>query len=137
MLGFCEAAVKTLTAKISATKKLPATDATEEPYYANLISSIHLELSEVHYDQLVVGRVSVAPAKGRAWLGVGRWKGGRDTSGSARESPAGTRPICDFKTRWWRAQAAFCVRVSPRISLLILWISRMKSASSRPLGPPP
>ncbi len=58
LLGMGDAAVKSLTAKISATKKLPPTDATEEPYYANLISSIHAELNDAHYDQFVVDRVS-------------------------------------------------------------------------------
>ena len=57
LLGFGDAAAKTLTAKISATKKLPATDATEEPYYANLTSSIHAELSEVRYEQFAVDSV--------------------------------------------------------------------------------
>ena len=37
LIGFGNAAAKSLSAKISATKKLPATDATEEPFYANLI----------------------------------------------------------------------------------------------------
>ncbi len=49
--------MNTLSAKISATKKLPATDATEEPFYANLDSSIQAELSDVRYDQYVVDSV--------------------------------------------------------------------------------
>ena len=57
LLGLGDATVKSLAAKISATKKLPATDATEEPYYANLTSSIHAELSDVRYDQFVVDSV--------------------------------------------------------------------------------
>ena len=57
LIGFDKAAVKTLSAKISATKKLPATDATEEPFYANLTSSIHAELNDVRYDQFVVDSV--------------------------------------------------------------------------------
>jgi len=59
LLGFGQAAAKTLSAKISATKKLPATDASEEPFYANLTSAIHAELDEVHYDQFVVDSVRV------------------------------------------------------------------------------
>ncbi len=57
LLGYGKAAVKTLSAKISATKKLPGTDATEEPFYANLDSSIEAELSDLRYDQFVVDRV--------------------------------------------------------------------------------
>lgn len=57
LIGFNKAAVKTLIAQISATKKLPATDATEEPFYANLTSSIQARLNEVHYDQFVVDSV--------------------------------------------------------------------------------
>ena len=56
-IGFDKATVKTLTAKISAVKKLPATGATEEPLYANLSSSIQAELNDVRYDQFVVDRV--------------------------------------------------------------------------------
>jgi hypothetical protein len=58
LIGFGDAAVKSLGAKISATKKLPATDATEEPFFANLTSSIHAELNDARYDQYVVDRVS-------------------------------------------------------------------------------
>ncbi len=58
LIGFDKAAVKTLSAKISATKKLPATDATEEPYYENLTSSIQAELNDVRYDQYVIDSVS-------------------------------------------------------------------------------
>ncbi len=57
LIGFDKAAVNTLTAKISATKKLPATDATEEPFYENLTSSISAQLNDVRYDQQVVDRV--------------------------------------------------------------------------------
>ena len=57
LIGFGDAAVKTLTAKISANKKLPATNATKQPYYENLISSIDAELSDVRYDPYVVDRV--------------------------------------------------------------------------------
>ena len=57
LLGLGDAAVKSLAAKISATKKLPATDATEEPWYANLTSSIHAELNDVRYDEFVVDSV--------------------------------------------------------------------------------
>ena len=57
LIGFGKLAVKTLNAKISATKKLPATDATKEPFYANLTSSIHAELNDVRYDQFVVDNV--------------------------------------------------------------------------------
>jgi hypothetical protein len=59
LVGFGAAAVKTFTAKISATKKLPAADATEEPFYANLVSAIHAELEDVRFDQFVVDRISV------------------------------------------------------------------------------
>ena len=58
LIGFGDAAVKSLAAKISATKKLPATDATEEPFYANLTSSIHAELNDVRQGEYVVDRVS-------------------------------------------------------------------------------
>ncbi len=58
IIGFDKAAVKTLTAKISATKKLPATGATEEPFYANLNSAISAELNDVRYDQFVVDGMS-------------------------------------------------------------------------------
>ncbi len=58
LIGFGDAAAKSLAAKISATKKLPATDATEEPFYANLTSSIHAELNDVHDGEYVVDRVS-------------------------------------------------------------------------------
>jgi len=58
LLGMGDAAVKSLNATVSAAKKLPATDATAEPYYANLTSAIHLELNEMHYDQFVVDRMS-------------------------------------------------------------------------------
>ncbi len=57
LIGFDKAAVKNLSAKISATKKLPATDATEEPFYNNLTSSIDARLDDVHYDQFVVDSV--------------------------------------------------------------------------------
>ena len=57
LLGLGDAAVKSLVAKISATKKLPATDATEEPYYANLTSSIHAELNDMRYNEFVVDSV--------------------------------------------------------------------------------
>ena len=57
LIGYDKAAVKTLSAKISATKKLPATDATQEPFYANLTSSIQAELNDVRYDQFVVDSV--------------------------------------------------------------------------------
>ncbi|MBA2435404.1 MAG: translocation/assembly module TamB domain-containing protein [Chthoniobacterales bacterium] len=58
LIGYDKAAVNSLTAKISATKKLPATDATEEPYYANLSSSIEAQLNAVRYDQYVIDSVS-------------------------------------------------------------------------------
>ena len=58
LIGFGDAAAKSLAAKISATKKLPATDATEEPFYANLTSSIHAELNDVHDGEYVVDQVS-------------------------------------------------------------------------------
>ncbi len=58
LIGFDKTAVKSLTAKISATKKLPATDATEEPYYENLSSSIQAQLHDVRYDQYVVDDVT-------------------------------------------------------------------------------
>jgi autotransporter translocation and assembly factor TamB len=57
LIGYDKAAVKTLSAKISTTKKLPATDATQEPFYANLTSSIQAELNDVRYDQFVVDSV--------------------------------------------------------------------------------
>lgn len=57
LIGFDKAAVKNLSAKISATKKLPATDATEEPFYKNLTSSIDARLDDVRYDQFVVDSV--------------------------------------------------------------------------------
>ena len=57
LIGYDKAAVKSLSAKISATKKLPATEATEEPFYTNLNSSIEAELSDVRYDQFVVDSV--------------------------------------------------------------------------------
>ena len=57
LIGYDKAAVNTLSAKISATKKLPATDATEEPFYANLDSSVQAELSDVRYDQFVIDSV--------------------------------------------------------------------------------
>ncbi|MBA3543185.1 MAG: translocation/assembly module TamB domain-containing protein [Chthoniobacterales bacterium] len=57
LIGYDKAAVKELSARISATKKLPATDASEEPFYANLTSSIQAELNDVRYDQYVVDRV--------------------------------------------------------------------------------
>ncbi|MDQ3546365.1 MAG: AsmA-like C-terminal region-containing protein, partial [Verrucomicrobiota bacterium] len=57
LIGYDKAAVKNLSAKISATKKLPATGATEEPFYENLTSSIEAELSDVRYDQYVVDSV--------------------------------------------------------------------------------
>ncbi len=57
LIGFDKAAVNTLAAKISATKKLPATDATEEAFYENLTSSISARLSDVRYDQYVVDSV--------------------------------------------------------------------------------
>lgn len=57
LIGYDKAAVKTLSAKISATKKLPATGATQEPFYANLTSSIQAELNDVRYDQFVVDSV--------------------------------------------------------------------------------
>jgi autotransporter translocation and assembly factor TamB len=57
LIGYGKAAVKSLSAKISATKKLPATDATEEPFYANLDSSIEAELNDVRYDEFVVDGV--------------------------------------------------------------------------------
>lgn len=58
LIGFDKAAVNSLTAKIVATKKLPATDATEEPYHANLSSSIEAQLNDVRYDQYVIDTVS-------------------------------------------------------------------------------
>ena len=58
LVGFDKAAAKTLTAKISATKKLPAIGATEEPFYANLTSAISAELDEVRYDQFVVDGIN-------------------------------------------------------------------------------
>ena len=57
LIGFDKAAVKNLSAKISATKKLPATDATEEAFYENLTSSIDARLNDVRYDQYVVDSV--------------------------------------------------------------------------------
>jgi autotransporter translocation and assembly factor TamB len=57
LIGYDKAAVNTLSAKIFATKKLPATDATEEPFYANLDSSVQAELSDVRYDQCVIDSV--------------------------------------------------------------------------------
>jgi len=58
LIGFGDAAAKSLAAKISATKKLPATDATEEPFYTNLTSSIHAELNDVRDGRYVVDQVS-------------------------------------------------------------------------------
>ena len=58
LIGFGDAAAKSLAAKISATKQLPANDATEEPFYTNLTSSIHAELNDVHDGEYVVDRVS-------------------------------------------------------------------------------
>ncbi len=57
LIGFDKAAVKSLSAKISATKKLPATDATEVPFYENLTSSIDAVLNDVRYDEYVVDSV--------------------------------------------------------------------------------
>ena len=54
LIGFDQAAVKTLTAKISATKKLPATDAMEEPFYEGLASTVHAELSDVRYGDYAI-----------------------------------------------------------------------------------
>ncbi len=58
LIGFDKAAVKTLTAKISATKKLPATDATEVPFYDGLASTIHAELSDVRYGDYAMDSVA-------------------------------------------------------------------------------
>ncbi len=54
LIGYDKAAIKTLSAKISATKKLPATGATVEPFYANLESAIEAQLNDVRYDDYVV-----------------------------------------------------------------------------------
>ncbi len=56
-IGFGEAAAKDVTVNMGASKKMPASKS-EEPYYRNLVSSIHAELSDVHYDQYVVDSVS-------------------------------------------------------------------------------
>lgn len=60
LIGFGDAAVKSLAAKISATKKLPATDATEEAFYANLTSSIHADLNDLRQGEYIVDQVSAA-----------------------------------------------------------------------------
>ncbi len=57
LIGFDQAAVKSLSAKISATKKLPATGAAEQPFYENLTSSIEAVLNDARYDEYVVDRV--------------------------------------------------------------------------------
>ena len=57
LIGFEKAAVQSFMAKVSATKKLPAREATTEPFYVNLTSSIQAELSDLHYDQFVLDRV--------------------------------------------------------------------------------
>ena len=57
LIGYDKAAVNSLSAKISATKKLPATDADAEPFYANLSSSIQAELKDIRYDQYVIDSV--------------------------------------------------------------------------------
>ncbi|MBA3651107.1 MAG: translocation/assembly module TamB domain-containing protein, partial [Chthoniobacterales bacterium] len=57
LIGYDKAVVKNLSAKISATKKLPATDAAQAPFYENLTSSIQAELNDVRYDQYVVDSV--------------------------------------------------------------------------------
>ena len=59
LIGYDKAAVNTLSAKISATKKLPATDSAGEPFYANLDSLVQAELSDVRYDQYVIDSVRV------------------------------------------------------------------------------
>ncbi len=72
LLGFDKGAVKTLRAKISATKKLPATEATEVPFYEGLASTIRAELIDARYDDYAIdsvvtevksdgARVSLAP----------------------------------------------------------------------------
>ncbi len=58
LIAYDQAAAKTLRARISATKKLPATDATEEPFWANLTSQIHAELGDIHYGQFVIDGVT-------------------------------------------------------------------------------
>ncbi|MGI8889598.1 MAG: translocation/assembly module TamB domain-containing protein [Chthoniobacterales bacterium] len=58
LIGYDKAAIKSLSAKISATKKLPATDATAEPYYENLSSSIQAQLGDVRYDVYAIDEVS-------------------------------------------------------------------------------
>ena len=60
LIGFGPAAVQSFKAHISATKKLPATGAKTEPFYANLISTIEAELHEVHSDRFVVDRIQAA-----------------------------------------------------------------------------
>jgi len=58
LIGVDKAAIKKLTATIVAAKKLPPPEKkNDEPFYANLSSAIHAELSELHYDQYVVDRV--------------------------------------------------------------------------------
>ncbi|MEP7250135.1 MAG: translocation/assembly module TamB domain-containing protein [Spartobacteria bacterium] len=60
LIGYDKAAVNTMSAKISATKKLPATGATVEPFYANLNSSIEAQLNDVRYDDYVVDNLRAA-----------------------------------------------------------------------------
>lgn len=57
-IGYDQTAMKSLHAEISATKKLPATDATEEPFYANLASHIRATIDEVHSGDFVIDQVA-------------------------------------------------------------------------------
>ncbi|MBA3832014.1 MAG: translocation/assembly module TamB domain-containing protein [Chthoniobacterales bacterium] len=58
LIGFDKAAVKKLTATISATKKMPPAEKKEEPIYEGLTTTVHAELSDVRYGDCVVDRVA-------------------------------------------------------------------------------
>ena len=57
LIGFDKAAIKKLTARIAASKKMPAAGKKGEPFYANLASTIHAQLDDVRYNQYVVDSV--------------------------------------------------------------------------------
>lgn len=65
-IGFDKAVVNHLAATIQASKKMPPSEK-KTPYYANLISNIRAELSDVHYQEYVVDSMRVeASSKGDA-----------------------------------------------------------------------
>ncbi len=58
LIGYGEAAIKNLTAKIAATKKMPPPEKKEAPFFEGLSSTVHAELSELRYGDYAIDHVS-------------------------------------------------------------------------------